>query len=147
MGIQEAVARCFSKYVEFQGRAARPEYWYWVLFVIVTGIILRIVGAVIFGLASGAGNVLHGLFDLATFLPGLAVAVRRLHDTDRTGWWLLIAFVPILMCFIPLLLGGGAFWLILIILVGLGCVGTLLYFMVQPGTRGPNQYGDGTATS
>jgi uncharacterized membrane protein YhaH (DUF805 family) len=123
MGIQEAVTTCFSKYVTFDGRAARPEYWWWVLFIIIGSVILQIVGAVVLGTDSGAGGVVSGLFSLATFLPGLAVAARRLHDTGRSGWWLLISFIP--------LVG----WLVLI------------YFLVQPGTAGPNQYGDGLALS
>lgn len=123
MGIQEAVSTCFSKYVGFEGRASRPEYWWWVLFVIVAGVILQIVGSIVLGVDSGAGGVLSGLFYLATFLPGLAVAVRRLHDTDRSGWWLLIAFIPLIGSLV------------------------LLYFMVQPGSDGPNQFGNAPALS
>ena len=123
MGIQQAISTCFSKYVDFQGRAMRPEYWWWVLFVVVVAVILQILGAIILGSQSGAGGVLAGLFYLATLLPGLAVSVRRLHDTDHSGWWLLIGLVPII---------GGL---------------VLLYFMVQPGTQGPNRFGTGLATS
>ena len=119
MGIQEAVTTCFANYVNFGGRAARPEYWWWVLFVIAAAVILQIIGGVVLGMDSGAGGVLSGLFYLATLLPGLAVSVRRLHDTDRSGWWLLVALIPLI---------GGL---------------VLLYFMVQPGTPGPNQFGDG----
>ena len=119
MGIQEAVATCFAKYVGFEGRATRPEYWWWVLFVVAVAVILQIVGAIVLGADSGAGGVLSGLFYLATFLPGLAVSVRRLHDTDRSGWWLLIAFIPLIGSLV------------------------LLYFMVQPGTPGPNRFGVG----
>jgi len=123
MGFQEAVSTCFSKYVSFEGRAARPEYWWWVLFVVLAGVILRIVGALVLGVDSGGGSVLSGLFYLAVFLPGLAVAARRLHDTDRTGWWLLLALIPVIGSLV------------------------LLYFMVQPGTNGPNQYGTAPAMS
>jgi uncharacterized membrane protein YhaH (DUF805 family) len=119
MGFQDAVTTCFSKYVDFQGRASRPEYWWWVLFVVVVGIVLRVVGQAIFGWASAGAGIPGLLFHLAVFLPGLAVAVRRLHDTDRSGWWLLIAFIPVIG------------WLV------------LLYFMIQPGTPSPNLYGDG----
>jgi uncharacterized membrane protein YhaH (DUF805 family) len=111
MGFQEAVSTCFSKYVDFEGRASRPEYWFWVLFVFVVGLVLRLIGLLAFG-----GFVLSGLFHLAVLLPGLAVAARRLHDVDRSGWFLLLAFIPIVG------------WLV------------LLYFMVQPGTPGPNRY-------
>jgi uncharacterized membrane protein YhaH (DUF805 family) len=123
MGIQEAVATCFMKYVSFEGRAARPEYWWWVLFVVGVAIILLVLGSLVLGADSGAGSVLTGLFYLATFLPGLAVTVRRLHDSDRSGWWLLLAFIPLIGSLV------------------------LLYFLVQPGTQGPNQYGDGLALS
>lgn len=123
MGIQEAVSTCFSKYVNFEGRAARPEYWWWVLFVIVVGVILQIVGTLVLGSENGVGGVLSGLFYLATFLPGLAVAVRRLHDTDRSGWWLLLAFIPLIGSLV------------------------LLYFMVQSGTPGPNRFGTAPAVS
>jgi uncharacterized membrane protein YhaH (DUF805 family) len=118
MGLQEAISTCFSKYVDFQGRAARPEYWYWVLFIVVVAIILQVLGAIILGSQSGAGGILAGLFYLATLLPGLGVSVRRLHDTDRSGWFLLLGFIPII---------GGLI---------------LLYFMVQPGTVGSNRFGN-----
>ena len=112
MGFQEAVTTCFTKYVDFQGRAARPEYWWWVLFVVVAALVLQLIDRILFG---GSG-VLAGLFQLATLLPALAVAVRRLHDTDRSGWFLLLAFIPVI----------GAL--------------VLLYFLVQPGTPGPNRF-------
>jgi uncharacterized membrane protein YhaH (DUF805 family) len=118
MGFQEAIATCFSKYVDFQGRAARAEYWYWVLFVVITGVVLRFIGHILFG-----GVLLSSVFHLAVFLPGLAVAARRLHDTDRSGWWLLLALIPIVG------------WLVLI------------FFMVQPGTPGPNQFEGDVSTA
>jgi uncharacterized membrane protein YhaH (DUF805 family) len=116
MGFQEAVTTCFQKYVVFEGRAARPEYWFWVLFVLVAGVIIRLLGHFLFG-----GIWLHNAFHLAVFLPGLAVAARRLHDTDRSGWWLLLLLVPVIG------------WLV------------LLFFVVQPGTPGPNQFDDGAS--
>jgi uncharacterized membrane protein YhaH (DUF805 family) len=119
MGIQEAVIVCFTKYVAFEGRATRPEYWWWFLFVLAVSVILQIAGSVALGADSGAGGVLSGLFTLVVLLPGLAVGVRRLHDTDRSGWWLLFALVPVIGYLV------------------------LLYFMVQPGTPGPNRFGNG----
>jgi len=115
MSFGQAISTCFSKYVVFTGRAARPEYWYWVLFVVVASIVLSLVDRVLhFGL-------LQGLFALATILPGIAVGCRRLHDIDRSGWWLLIAFVPVV----------GA-----ILLIVWAC---------QPGTAGANQFGPAPA--
>ena len=115
MSFGQAISTCFSKYVGFEGRAARPEYWYWVLFVFVVSLVLSIVDRVLpFGL-------LQVLFALATILPGIAVGCRRLHDIDRSGWWLLIAFVPVV----------GA-----ILLIVWAC---------QPGTSGANQFGAASA--
>jgi uncharacterized membrane protein YhaH (DUF805 family) len=91
MGFGEAVRTCFSKYVTFSGRARRPEYWYWVLFGVLVAIAAAILDAVIFGTNSG---VFSGLSSLALLLPNLAVTVRRLHDTDRSGWWMLILLLP-----------------------------------------------------
>jgi uncharacterized membrane protein YhaH (DUF805 family) len=119
MGMQEAVSKCFSNYVGFEGRAARPEYWWWVLFIIVVAVVLQIIGSILFGADSSAAGALAGLFYLVTLLPSLAVSVRRLHDTDRSGWWLLIGFIPLI---------GGLI---------------LLFFMVQAGTPGPNRFGSG----
>ena len=119
MGIQEAVLSCLSQYVGFEGRAIRPECWWWACFVVAGWVILWSLGGAIFGADSGAGPVSGGLFCLAAFLPGLAVCARRLHDSDRTGWWLLLLLVPI------------AGWLV------------LAYFLAQPSTPGPNKYGNG----
>jgi len=84
MSFQDAIKTCFAKYADFNGRATRSEYWWFFLFVVLAGAIL-----------SMFGRPLAGVFYLATLLPWLAVAVRRLHDTDRSGWWLLVGFVPL----------------------------------------------------
>lgn len=90
MNIQTSVKACLSKYVDFKGRASRSEFWWYVLATIIATTIASI-------LDSMFGN---GLFSAVVFLgnllPYLAVQVRRLHDTGRSGWWLLIAFVPII---------------------------------------------------
>lgn len=83
MNFQQSIKLCFSKYADFNGRASRPEYWWFALFIFLGGAILSMVG-----------NVLPGVFAVATLLPSLAVAARRLHDTERSGWWLLIGLLP-----------------------------------------------------
>jgi len=74
-----------ENYVNFQGRAQRSEFWWFALFVFVVSVVLNLVG-----------EVLGGLFALAVLLPYIAVAVRRLHDVDRTGWWYLLVLIPII---------------------------------------------------
>jgi uncharacterized membrane protein YhaH (DUF805 family) len=88
MGFLEAVKSVFSNYVNFSGRAVRSEYWYWVLFSLICGIATAILDVGLF--PDNDISPLNTLFSLATFLPSLAVGARRLHDIDRSGWWLLI---------------------------------------------------------
>lgn len=84
MTFQESIRLCFSKYADFNGRAGRPEYWWFALFIIVTSLIM-----------SKLSPTLGGVYSLATLLPSIAAAARRLHDTNRSGWWQLIAIVPV----------------------------------------------------
>jgi len=85
MTFVESIKTCFSKYADFNGRASRSEFWWWVLFVFVVSLVL-----------SAVSGLVSGLFSLATILPGLAVGARRLHDTDRSGWLQLIALIPLI---------------------------------------------------
>lgn len=121
------------RYFEFSGRSRPREYWLYALFLllcmIVIGIVERLLGLGSgeewlyrngFNLRAGAshqGGVLTGLFALATLIPSIAVSVRRLHDSDRSGWWLLLAFIPLI----------GQIWLLVLMIIG--------------GTRGPNRFG------
>ena len=100
MGFFDAVRICFNKYVNFGGRASRSEFWLFVLFVVLGGLILGVIDGVV-GVEQGDPVSLGNAFGLLTFLPGLAVAVRRLHDTNRSGWWYLISFT--IIGYIPLL--------------------------------------------
>jgi len=94
-----------KKYAVFSGRATRKEYWLFVLFCFVVGLILGIVDGMtgLFDWETGLG-LFSSLFSLAVLLPSIAVGVRRLHDTNRSGWMLLIAFIPIV----------GFVWLIIL---------------------------------
>lgn len=91
VGMGEALRRAFSNYATFKGRANRGEYWWFILASIIIGALLSMVDGVV-----GTAGLLAGLWNLAAFLPSLAVAVRRLHDVGRSGWWILIAFVPVI---------------------------------------------------
>lgn len=91
MTFAEAVRSGFDHYVKFDGRASRPAFWWWFLFGILVGIGASIIDAII-----GSFGVVSGLAALALLLPNLSVAIRRLHDTDHTGWWVLIGLIPII---------------------------------------------------
>jgi len=110
MGFVDAVKFGFSHYVTFSGRASRSEYWYWTLFTIIASIVAGILDGIL------GGGFIGAVVSLGLFLPSLAVAVRRLHDIDRTGWWVLIAFT---------LIG-------IIVLIVWDCT---------KGTAGPNRFG------
>ena len=85
MTFGESIKVCFTKYADFTGRATRSEFWWWILFTILASIATVLVN-----------EMLSALFSLATILPSLAVAARRLHDTDRTGWMQLLWLIPII---------------------------------------------------
>lgn len=83
--------KCIKNYVNFSGRARRKEYWFFRLTIFLLTLAIVFVES-----ALGTDGIFLGLFLLATFLPDLAVTVRRLHDVGRSGWWLSIVFVPII---------------------------------------------------
>ena len=89
MGFADAVRHALSNYATFSGRARRSEYWWFSLFSALVGIAGLVVDLVL------DTSFVNLLVTLALFLPGLAVSVRRLHDIGRSGWWLLIALVPL----------------------------------------------------
>ncbi|MFZ0266853.1 DUF805 domain-containing protein [Caulobacter sp.] len=116
-----------KKYAEFSGRARRLEFWLFALFIALVEIVYWVLMAATgnfdpsrYGAVNGLGMALMGLFTifgLAIIVPSLAVTFRRLHDTDRSAWWLLISLLPVI---------GGL---------------VLLVFYLLPGTPGPNRFG------
>lgn len=91
MQFHKAIRSGFCNYVNFSGRASRSEYWYWVLFAVLVAIVAGILDAAIFPEAEP--NPLGAV--TSVILPGLAVGIRRLHDIDRTGWWVLIVLTVV----------------------------------------------------
>jgi uncharacterized membrane protein YhaH (DUF805 family) len=106
-----------QKYATFSGRAARSELWWFALFSVMVCIVLNIIDGAIFGTATNGIGILGLVWALAVIVPSIAVAVRRLHDLDKSGWWYLLIFIP---------------------LIG---VLVLIYFFVQRGTAGAKQFG------
>lgn len=86
----EAVKMAFNKYCCFTGRASRSEYWWWALFSLLVGVVV----SAIFG-SGTLGTIISAIVNLALLLPGLGVAVRRLHDINKSGWFLLLALIPL----------------------------------------------------
>jgi uncharacterized membrane protein YhaH (DUF805 family) len=101
-----------KKYVVFSGRARRKEYWMFVLFNIIIFIVLYFLESLV-----GGPGILANLYSLAILLPGISVGVRRLHDIGRTGWWILVGFIPVIGTII------------------------LLIFMILDSNPGENKYG------
>jgi uncharacterized membrane protein YhaH (DUF805 family) len=93
MSFTEAIRSGLNQYVGFSGRARRSEFWYWTLFQIILGVIASLLDRAVFDRYSW---VISAIVGLGLLLPSLAVAVRRLHDSGRPGWWLLIGLIPVI---------------------------------------------------
>jgi uncharacterized membrane protein YhaH (DUF805 family) len=114
MGFVEAISSGFSNYVGFSGRAPRSAYWFWTLFTILLYIVTIIIDMAIL---RSEFRPLTTIAQLALFLPSLAVAIRRLHDRDKSGWFFLLVLIPLVGAII------------------------LLIWFCQRGTIGPNRFG------
>ncbi|MDZ7578552.1 MAG: DUF805 domain-containing protein [Candidatus Nanopelagicales bacterium] len=135
MGFGQAISTCLRKYVVFEGRARRSEFWFWVLFVVIVVAVAAIVdqalglrlyqfdtvqGSQSYSFASSIG-ILSTIASLALLLPGISVSVRRLHDSNNSGWW---------------------WWLNLLnFLCGLGAIILVFAFYIRPSDVGENKYG------
>jgi uncharacterized membrane protein YhaH (DUF805 family) len=155
-----------KRYADFSGRSRRMEFWMWKLGLFIVYVVMMVLFSVVFGSAvmagdpSQAGGAIAGLmvmwglltiFGLAILIPDLAVTVRRLHDTNRTGWWILAPVIPYAVAFFTIfsaaasgseggMMAGGLIG-VLSILAAVGLAITVLVFMFLEGTKGPNKYG------
>lgn len=97
MDFMTAVRTCFAKYVDFSGRARRSEFWYFMLFTLLAGIATNLLDVVLgTDYESVNGGLINTVGSLVLLLPSLTVAVRRLQDIGRSGWWILIGIIPII---------------------------------------------------
>ncbi|CUH42387.1 DUF805 domain-containing protein [Ruegeria atlantica] len=164
----QSVKTCLSKYITFSGRASRSEYWYFALFVFVVSVLLAILDSIIMPETAAddpSPGLLNGFFQLAMFLPLLAAGWRRLHDTGRPGWYLLLPVGLNLVAIIAMLTGViafsaletqsanpdalrgpaaflGASGLVIVGVVQLLLALLLLWWLTRPSDPGPNAYGD-----
>lgn len=116
MGFQDAVKAFYKNYVNFSGRASRSEYWWPQLFIIILYLIM-VAGASLLGeTIGGILGLIIGLIVLASLIPSISVTVRRLHDNDKSGWFILLGLIPFVGFY-------------------------LLYLYIIKGTDGPNRFG------
>ena len=124
MSFATAVKAFWSNYTNFKGRARRSEYWFIQLFLIATNIAVAVIDLALMNgdverfIANGGGGIVGLIWILVTIVPAIAVLIRRLHDTNRSGWWALIGLIPLV----------GAI--------------VLLVFTVEDSNKGVNKYGD-----
>ena len=122
INFRQAVTSGFTKSFEFSGRASRSEYWYWFLFTVLGSLIFQTADVVLFNapftwFTRLSLSPLHGTFNLIVLVPSLALEVRRLHDVDRSGWWLLMSLTIV------------------------GSLYPLLVWKLTKGTDGSNRFG------
>ena len=185
MGMVQAVRSVFSNYFDFKGRASRPEFWWFVLFTFLIGILLAILNSIIFGPQTVVetvtifpndgspaqtttrekqvynGGWLHFIFQIAVFVPSIAVAWRRMHDSGKPGWWLLIPitlFVGTIFGFMIYTDGWDNFWgaaasanevkvrpqmdaFWIIFLFCVGCVITTIFWLCRRSEQSGNKWG------
>lgn len=94
VSFSQAVRMAFDSYCRFQGRSSRSEYWWWVLFVAILSFCIGIVEGIL-GFSMTAVQTTSGILSLVLLLPGLGLSVRRLHDIGKSGWWVLLGFIPV----------------------------------------------------
>jgi len=161
----EATRTCLGKFATFSGRASRPEYWWFLLAVVIVSVVLSLIDSAIFGTAEDSGQPLSAIFALVTFIPLLAAAWRRLQDTGRPGWYALLPMLFSLAFMLLTLLGVmiatpvvdgtveagenatglvallGMTWLLVLGAAQVVVAVLMLWWLTRPSDAGPNEYG------
>ena len=172
MGFATAVRTCLSKYISFSGRASRPEYWWFLLFVVLGSLVFGLLDGVLFGVDTETGEsqgALAPLWQLAMFIPLLAAGWRRLQDTGRPGWYILLPMLVSLVSVVGLFLGIFTFGVMeqnvadpdslrgpaavlgltgfaVIAIVQLVLTVLMLWWLTRPSDPGANAYGSPAAS-
>jgi uncharacterized membrane protein YhaH (DUF805 family) len=141
------------RYFEFGGRSSRYEFWFFVLFVTIASIVASFIDGLIFGADEESIGILSPIVSLVHLIPGIAVSVRRLHDIDRTGWWILLPFVALVVMAVLFglvmataddstsALSGLGTSMVIVGVVYLAVLIVLIVFYCTRGTPGPNRFG------
>ena len=96
MNFQTAIEICIKKkYADFSGRASRSEFWFFYLFILIGSILTIIPDVYMFSHSFDAWGPVNSIYQLLVILPSLAVSARRLHDTNKSGWYILFSIIPI----------------------------------------------------
>ena len=147
MTFGESVKKCFRDCLDFEVRAPRSEYWWFFLFTLAGTTAAGFADGDAFGWDDGSVSFFEQAFWLATLLPGLAAGVRRLHDTNRRGWWLLLCLPLFVFEVLPSDDFGhpssqvGGYVVLSLIVLSLVCILLLLYLLTRKGTDGDNRFG------
>ena len=148
MDFGTAIATFFKRYFDFEGRSSRAEYWWFVLFNYLIFIAAFILDIIIFGIAAmDEAFLFQGLWSLATLIGVISLGVRRLHDIDKTGFWFLYIYSPLLVLVPALLLFDSdtdfiSFLIIIAFLAMFALAITVFVFSLLPGTKGRNRFGE-----
>lgn len=137
MNFVESIKTCFKKYATFSGRASRSEFWWWMLFTFLAGLILGFIEELNHQPENiKTTGVLSIIFSLAILLPDVAVCIRRLHDINRSGWFIAPTFLLLVVPYIGNETIAGVFVLLLILYFLI-----LICFYCKKGTTGDNRFG------
>ena len=118
MNFRQSVETCFKKYIVFNGRAKRSEYWWFILFGALLGFVCSLLDVAVFGLGFDSYGPIYAIGQLAILIPTFSVGARRLHDVNKSGWFLLIFLIPIIGTII------------------------ILVMVIEKGTLGKNRFGE-----
>ena len=129
-----------NHYMNFNGRVSRPGYWHFVLWIVIISIPLIALDFVVFGIEDEDLTLFSSLWELAVLIPSVGLAIRRYHDTNRTGWWVVIPYAPLVLAIISYvsefeslgIISAGAFFILLLV---------SFVFLCQKSDSEANQYG------
>ena len=159
MNFTNAVKTCFKKYFVFGGRAQRSEFWWWMLFTFLGGVIFGIIDSIIFpsstagiaaddfiGQLASQRTPISDVFSLLTFIPSLSVGARRLHDIDKSGWWQILPLAPVVLLIagFAIMFASGAGGTALLAIGGIATLATVVLLIVwwaKDSDKNDNRFG------